>query len=71
MDRRDKGPTSLIDPAGGARNAVVQVDVPGLQSAGYEIPEESQVTGAFGMPGEGTEMQFGYRISSQFLKRIQ
>ena len=29
-----------LNPAGGARNAVLQIDVAGLRTAGYEIPTE-------------------------------
>lgn len=57
-------------------NAVVRIDVSGLRSSGYEIPQVSRVsstvTGPGGrvytMPGGGTEMQFPYAIPSQFLK---
>jgi len=60
-----------LNPAGGARNAILQVDLDGLRSAGYQIPPVTRVTGAFGMPGGGYEMQFPYEIPTQFIKVIQ
>ena len=57
--------------AGGARNAVLEIDLAGLRSAGYEIPEVTRVTSAFNMPGGGYEMQFPYEIPPEFIKVIQ
>ena len=59
-----------LNPAGGARNALLQVDLAGLRAAGYEIPGITRVTGAFGMAGGGYEMQFLYAVPSEFLKVI-
>ncbi len=56
-----------LNPAGGARNSVLTVDLAGLRAAGYEIPQVTRVTGAFNMPGGGFEMQFPYAIPSEFL----
>lgn len=56
-----------LPPGGGARNSVLTVDLAGLRSAGYEIPEVTRVSGAFGMPGGGYEMQFPYAIPPEFL----
>ena len=60
-----------LNPAGGARNAVLEIDLAGLRSAGYEIPEVTRVTSAFNMPGGGYEMQFPYEIPPEFIKVIQ
>lgn len=59
-----------LNPASGARNALLQIDVAGLRSAGYTIPRVTRVTGAFGMAGGGWEMKFPYEIPSEFLKVI-
>ncbi len=59
-----------LNPAGGARNAVLQIDVAGLRAAGYEIPAVTRVTGANGMAGGGWEMRFPYEIPTEFLKVI-
>lgn len=48
----------------------MQVNVAGLREAGYEIPEVTQVTRSFGMPGGGWEMQFPYEVPSKFLKVV-
>lgn len=60
-----------LNPAGGARNAVLQVDLGGLRAAGYEIPPVTRVTSAYGMPGGGWEMRFPYEIPPEFLKVVQ
>jgi hypothetical protein len=60
-----------LNPAGGARNAILEIDLAGLRSAGYEIPEISRVTGAYGMAGGGYEMQFPYAVPPEFIKVIQ
>ncbi len=60
-----------LNPAGGARNAVLQIDVAGLRVAGYEIPAVTRVTGANGMAGGGWEMQFPYAIPPEFIKVIE
>lgn len=59
-----------LNPAGGPRNAVLQIDLAGLRAAGYEIPEVTRVTGAFGMAGGGYEIRFPYEIPPEFLKVI-
>jgi hypothetical protein len=59
-----------LNPAGGARNALLQVDVAGLRAAGYEIPQVSRVTSAYGMAGGGYEMQFPYAVPPEFLKVV-
>jgi hypothetical protein len=60
-----------LNPAGGARNAVLEVDLAGLSAAGFEVPAPTRVTSAFGMPGGGYEIQFPYAIPSEFIKVIQ
>jgi len=40
-----------LNPAGGARNAILQIDLAGLRGAGYQIPSATRVSGQFGMPG--------------------
>jgi hypothetical protein len=60
-----------LPPNRGLPGALVRVDVAGLRSAGYEIPQVSQVGRSFGMPGGGYEMQFPYAIPSEFLKVIR
>jgi RHS repeat-associated protein len=59
-----------LPPNRGLPDAAVQVDVAGLHAAGYEIPDVTQVTRSFGMPGGGWEMQFPYEVPSQFLKVV-
>lgn len=59
-----------LNPAGGARNAVLQIDLAGLRAAGYEIPSVSRVSGQFGMAGGGFEMRFPYAIPPEFIKAI-
>jgi hypothetical protein len=51
-----------LNPAGGARNALLEIDLAGLRGAGYEIPEISRFTGSYGMAGGGYEMQFPYAV---------
>jgi len=60
-----------LNPANGARNAVLEIDLAGLRSAGYEIPQVTRVTGAYNMPGGGYEMQFPYKVPPEFIKVIQ
>lgn len=59
-----------LNPAGGARNTVMQIDIAGLREAGYIIPGITRVTNAFGMAGGGWEMQFCYAIPPEFIKVI-
>jgi RHS repeat-associated protein len=59
-----------LNPAGGARNAILKINLEGLRAAGYEIPQMTRVRGAFGMPGGGWEMRFPYEIPSEFLKVV-
>jgi hypothetical protein len=40
---------------------------PGCRLPGRRIPGISRVTGAYGMPGGGWEMQFPYGIGPEFL----
>jgi RHS repeat-associated protein len=56
-----------LNPAGGVRNAVIDVDLGGLRRAGYEIPRVTRVTGAYKMAGGGYEMQFPYEIPPKYL----
>ena len=60
-----------LNPAGGARNAILEIDVAGLEAAGYDIPAVTRVSGQFGMAGGGQEMEFPYEIPVEFLKRVQ
>ena len=60
-----------LNPAGGARNAVLDIDLAGLRSAGYEISGVTRVTGAYGVPGGGWEMRFPYEIAPEFLQVVQ
>lgn len=60
-----------LNPAGGARNAVLEIDLAGLRAAGYEIPQVTRVTGAYNMPGGGYEMRFPYEVPPEFIKVIQ
>ncbi|MGH9169525.1 MAG: hypothetical protein ACRD0Z_01400 [Acidimicrobiales bacterium] len=60
-----------LNPAGGPRNALIQIDLNDLRNAGYDIPQITRVTGAYGMPGGGWEMQFPYRIPPQYLTVIR
>ena len=57
-----------LNPAGGVRNAVLQIDLAGLRAAGYEIPSVTRVAGQFKMAGGGFEMQFPYAIPAEFIK---
>jgi RHS repeat-associated protein len=57
-----------LNPAGGARNSVLQIDLAGLRAAGYRIPTTTRVTGAHGMPGGGYEIHFPYEIPPEFIK---
>lgn len=57
-----------LNPAGGARNAVIEVDLAGLRNAGYEIPQVTRVSGAYKMAGGGYEMQFPYEIPPEYLR---
>jgi hypothetical protein len=59
-----------LSPAGGARNAVIQIDLAGLRAAGYQIPSVSRVSGQFGMAGGGFEMRFPYAVPPEFMKAI-
>ncbi|MEX1025014.1 MAG: RHS repeat-associated core domain-containing protein [Planctomycetota bacterium] len=61
----------LALPPNGARNAVLSIDVRGLRAAGYKIPEVSRVSGQFGLPGGGYEMQFPYAIPPEFIQVVQ
>lgn len=61
----------LALPPNGARNAVLSVDVQGLRSAGYQIPEVTRVSGRFGLPGGGYEMQFPYAVPPEFIRVVQ
>ncbi len=61
----------LALPPNGARNAVLQIDVQGLRSAGYQIPEVTRVRGQFGLPGGGYEMQFPYAIPPEFITVVE
>jgi RNA:NAD 2'-phosphotransferase (TPT1/KptA family) len=56
-----------LNPAGGARNAVLDVDLAGLRRAGYEIPRVRRVSGRYKMAGGGYEMQFPYEIPPEYL----
>ncbi|MDB5047526.1 MAG: hypothetical protein JWO30_597 [Fibrobacteres bacterium] len=60
-----------LNPAGGARNVMLEIDVQGLRVSGLEIPNVTRVSGQFGMPGGGYEMQFPYSIPAEFIKVIQ
>jgi hypothetical protein len=60
-----------LPPNRGLPGAVIRVDLEGLRSAGYEIPEITQVGRSFNMPGGGYEMQFPYPVPSEFLKVIR
>jgi RHS repeat-associated protein len=57
-----------LNPAGGARNVMLEIDLQGLRAAGYEIPQATRVSGQFGMAGGGYEMQFPYSIPKEFIK---
>jgi hypothetical protein len=59
-----------LPPNRGLPSAMLRVDVAGLRSAGYDIPEVSQVGRSFNMPGGGSEMQFPYPIPPEFLKVV-
>ena len=50
---------------------MIRIDLDGLRSAGYDVPELSQVGRSFNMPGGGYEMQFPYSIPPEFLKVIR
>ena len=60
-----------LNPAGGPRNAVLQIDLGGLRAAGYEIPPVTRVTSANRMPGGGWEMRFPYEVPPEFLEVVQ
>ena len=57
-----------LNPAGGPRNSVIQIDLNAMSSDGYEIPGISRVTAANGMAGGGWEMQFPYRVLPKYLR---
>lgn len=59
-----------LPPNRAVPDALIRVDLAGLRSAGYQIPNPSQVGRSFGMPGGGTELQFPYAIPPEFLKVI-
>ena len=54
----------------GLPNALVRIDLAGMRQAGYEIPELTRVSGRFGLPGGGYEMQFPYPIPPQFISVV-
>jgi hypothetical protein len=60
-----------LDPAGGARNAILEIDVAGLREAGYYIPEVARVTSANGMAGGGYEIQFPYEVPPEYIKALR
>jgi hypothetical protein len=60
-----------LPPNYGLRDALIRIDLEGLRSAGYEIPEVTQVGRSFNMPGGGYEMKFSYAIPPEFLKVIR
>jgi hypothetical protein len=57
-----------LSPNLGLRDAVIRIDIDGLRSAGYEIPEVTHVGREYNMPGGGYEMQFPYPVPPEFLK---
>jgi hypothetical protein len=69
-DPIDRATHTPAGPPWGGRSALLQVDLAGLRSAGYEIPEISRVSGAYGMAGGGYEMQFPCAVPPEFLKVI-
>jgi len=60
-----------LPPNRGLTDALLRIDLEGLRSAGYEIPEATRVGRSFNMPGGGFEMQFPYSIPPEFLKVIR
>ncbi len=59
-----------LKPNRGLPDAIIRIDLAGLRAAGYDIPPITQVGRSFNMPGGGYEMQFPYRIPSEYLKVI-
>jgi hypothetical protein len=59
-----------LPPNRGLPSAMVRINVAGLRSAGYDIPEVTQVGRSFNMPGGGWEMQFPYPTPPEFLKVV-
>jgi hypothetical protein len=59
-----------LSPNRGLPDALLRIDLDGLRSAGYEIPDVTQVGRSFNMPGGGTEMQFPYSVPPNFLTPV-
>jgi hypothetical protein len=51
-----------LRPNHGLSDALIRIDLEGLRSAGYEIPEVTQVRRSFKYARRGYEMKFAYAI---------
>ena len=59
-----------LPPNRGLTDSVLRVDLDGLRSAGYKIPEFTPVGRSFNMPGGGYEVQFPYAVPPEFIKVV-
>lgn len=60
-----------LNPAGGARTAVLEIDIARLRAAGYQIPKVTRVNARYGMPGGGYQVTFKYPVPPEFIKVIK
>lgn len=59
-----------LSPNRGLPDALLRIDLRGMRSAGFEIPQAAQVGRSYGMPGGGLEMQFPYAVPPQFISVV-
>jgi hypothetical protein len=60
-----------LPPNRGLPDALLRIDLKGLRTAGYDIPEFTRAGRMFNMPGGGTEMQFQYSVPPEFISVIK
>ncbi|MCA3000523.1 MAG: RHS repeat-associated core domain-containing protein, partial [Rhodocyclaceae bacterium] len=60
-----------LPPNRGFTDSIIRIDLKGLRTAGYEVPEFSQAGRMFNMPGGGLEMKFPYPVPFQFLTVVK
>ena len=59
-----------LPPNRGLPDTLLKIDVDGMRTAGFEIPDVTQAGRMFGMPGGGAEMQFPYAVPSEFISAV-
>lgn len=60
-----------LPPNRGLPDTLLRIDLNGLRSAGYDVPEFSPAGRMFNMPGGGAEMQFPYAIPPEFISVVK